>query len=88
MRSKERGVPELEAELLRLNALVRERRQQLARLQSCPNPLCPCRVVWREQVEKGLASQVRKIRKHVRATPGRGARASSAIGKRRKRQVA
>jgi hypothetical protein len=66
MKSKQREAAELEAELLRLNELVRARREQLARLQNCPNPDCPCRVVWREHVEKGLAGQMGKIRRQVR----------------------
>jgi hypothetical protein len=70
MKSKQMDATELEAELMRLNALVRERRQQLARLKNCPNQHCPCRVVWRDVVEKGLASQVGKIRRNVRSRPG------------------
>jgi hypothetical protein len=57
---------ELEAELTRLSALVRERRKQLARLERCPNKDCPCRFVWREHVERDLASQMGKIRHQVR----------------------
>ena len=60
---------QLEADLARLNALVRERRRQLARLEKCPNKDCPCRFVWREHVEKNLAGQMGKIRKHVRGRP-------------------
>jgi hypothetical protein len=56
----------LEAELLRLNELVRQRRQQLARLENCPDHDCECRRVWREVVESKLASQVSKVGKHVR----------------------
>ena len=66
MISKPQQTLELEAELMRLNALVRERRQQMARLDDCPNPECPCRVVWKDKVEKGLASQMRKIGKQVK----------------------
>src|ERR1039457_827616 len=62
---KQRAVTELEAELVRLHALVRERRKQLDRLEKCPNKDCPCRFVWREHVEKNLAGQVGKIRQHV-----------------------
>ena len=65
MNSKQREVLELEEELVRLNTLVRARRQQLARLQKCPNKDCECRVVWREVVEKNLAKQVGKVRLQV-----------------------
>ena len=82
MKSKAREVLQLESDLLRLTALVRQRRAQLARLKNCPNPACPCRVVWRDHVEQGLASQVRKIRKQVRGTPPKSANSSSARGKR------
>jgi hypothetical protein len=64
---KQQDTTNLEAELLRLNALVRERRKQLARLEKCPNKDCPCRFVWREQVEKNLEGQVGKIRRQVSA---------------------
>jgi hypothetical protein len=66
MKRTENGAAELEAELLRLNSLVRQRRQQLARLEHCPHKDCECRQVWREVVEKKLASQVGKVRKQVR----------------------
>lgn len=66
MKSKQREALELEAELVRLNTLVRQRRQQLARLDKCPNKDCECRRVWREVVEKDLARQVGKIRRQVR----------------------
>jgi hypothetical protein len=56
---------ELEAELLKLNALVRERREELARIKDCPNHDCHCRAVWKEQVDKTLAGQVRKIRRRL-----------------------
>ena len=62
---------ELEAELLRLNTLVRERRKQLSRLEKCPNKDCPCRVVWRDHVEKNLAGQVGKIRRKVSSKTAR-----------------
>jgi len=65
IKSRQRAALELEAELLRLNTLVRQRRQQLARLEKCPNKDCECRRVWREVVEKDLARQVGKIRRHV-----------------------
>jgi hypothetical protein len=67
MNSKQREASELEAELLRLNTLVRQRREQLARLEKCPHQDCECRAVWRQVVEKDLASQVRKIRRGVAA---------------------
>jgi hypothetical protein len=60
---------ELEAELLRLNELVRARRDQLARLEHCPHKDCECRQVWKQVVEKKLAHQFGKIRKQVRAKP-------------------
>jgi hypothetical protein len=63
---KKRAVTELEAQLVWLNALVRERRKQLDRLEKCPNKDCPCRFVWRDHVEKNLAGQVGKIRRRVR----------------------
>jgi hypothetical protein len=69
MKSKQRQAAELESELLRLNTLVRERRQQIARLEKCPNKDCECRRVWREVVEKNLSRQVGKIRKQVRGKP-------------------
>ncbi|HWI57492.1 MAG TPA: hypothetical protein VNZ22_09710 [Bacillota bacterium] len=65
MKSKARTAADLEAELVRLNTLVRARRQQLARLEKCPNKTCECRVVWSEQVEKNLARQMGKIRRQV-----------------------
>lgn len=70
MKSTRREVADLEAELLRLNTLVRQRRAQLARLEACPNKGCECRKVWREVVEHKLASQVRKIRKNVSVRNG------------------
>jgi len=88
MKSKEREVLELESELLRLAGLVRERRKQLARLKDCPNPLCPCRAVWRDHVEKKLSSQVLKVRQQVRETPPPPGRNSSSKSKPRKRQLA
>ena len=65
MNGKQRAATQLEAELIRLNTLVRERRKQLARLEKCPNKDCPCRFVWREHVEKNLAGQVGEIRRRV-----------------------
>jgi len=67
MNGKQRTATELEAELVQLNALVRERRKQLDRLEKCPNKDCPCRFVWREHVEKNLAGQVGKIRQQVQS---------------------
>jgi hypothetical protein len=66
MKSKKRDAAELEAELLRLNDLVRARRKQLARLDACPNKDCECRAVWHEVVEKNLATQVHNVRTQVR----------------------
>jgi hypothetical protein len=63
---KSQEATELEAQLLRLNTLVRERRKQLARLEDCPNKDCACRLVWRDHVEKNLAGQVGKLRRQVR----------------------
>ncbi len=74
IKSRQREALELEAELLRLNTLVRQRRQQLARLEKCPNKDCECRRVWREVVEKDLARQVGKIRRHVRRPARKTAR--------------
>lgn len=68
---------ELEAELMRLNLLVRERRKQLARLEKCPNKDCPCRFVWREHVEESLAGQVSKIRRQVRGKPAKSAKSKA-----------
>ena len=68
MKSKKQNAVELEAELLRLNELVRARRKQLARLDECPNTDCECRAVWREVVDKNLKTQVSKIRKGVRGS--------------------
>ena len=79
MKSKQRDAAELEAELLRLNDLVRARRKQLARLDACPNKDCECRAVWRQVVEQNLATQVRKVRSQVR-----GKTAAQAQGSRRK----
>ena len=70
MKTKQREAAELEAELLRLNSLVRERRNQLARLEACPNKDCECRRVWKEVVDKKLNRQVGKIRKQVRGKGG------------------
>jgi len=64
----------LEAELAWLNALVRERRKQLARLEKCPNKDCPCRFVWREHVEANLAGQIDKIGRRVRGNAASSAK--------------
>jgi hypothetical protein len=79
---KSREATELEAELLRLHGLVRERRAQLARLEKCPNKDCPCRVVWREHVEKNLAGQVGKIQRQVRGKSARRAGSKTGTGTR------
>ena len=72
MKSKQRQVLKLEAELLRLNALVRQRRKQLAYLEKCPNKDCECRRVWHQVVERNLAQQMGRLSEHVRdGTPGK-----------------
>jgi hypothetical protein len=80
MKTKRRQAAELEAELLRLNTLVRARRQQLAKLENCPNKDCECRRVWRDVVEENLTRQVGKVRRQVRRraqpTPKRARRLS------------
>ena len=45
MKDTKREAMELESELFRLNALVRNRRAQLDRLEKCPNKDCQCRLV-------------------------------------------
>ncbi len=65
-RVKAERAAELEAELIRLNTLVRARRKQLARLDQCPHKDCECRQVWRDMVEKNLSLQMGKIRRQVR----------------------
>ena len=65
MKSKKSEALELEAELVRLNDLVRARREQLVRLEDCPNKDCECRAVWHKAVEKKLANQVGKVRRGV-----------------------
>ncbi|HLH57003.1 MAG TPA: hypothetical protein VKY92_25710 [Verrucomicrobiae bacterium] len=69
MKSKRSQVAELEAELFRLNAMLRRRRAQIAQLEACPNKDCECRKVWKEVVDQKLADQVGKVRKKVRARP-------------------
>jgi len=71
MNGKQRDATELEAALMRLNTLVRERRKQLERLAKCPNKDCPCRFVWREHVETNLAGQVGRIRRQVKGKPAK-----------------
>jgi hypothetical protein len=73
MKRKPPEAAELEAELIRLTTLVRARRKQLARLNTCPHKDCECRAVWRDVVEKNLASQMGKIRRQVRPRAGTGA---------------
>jgi hypothetical protein len=82
---KPRKASALEAELMRLSLLVRERRKQLDRLEKCPNKDCPCRFVWRERVEENLAGQVSKIRHRVRAKANKSAK-SKAVPRRRPRR--
>ena len=82
MNGKQRDGTQLEAELIRLNTLVRERRKQLARLEKCPNKDCPCRFVWREHVEKRLAGQVGEIRRRVKT---QAAKVTKAEGKLKRR---
>lgn len=85
MKSSQQKVFELEAELLRLNEMVRARRRQLERLDACPNKDCECRTIWHEVTEQNLAGQVGKIRSSVKSkkTPLRRAprKASSRKGK-------
>ncbi len=71
MKKKNTQVVELEAELLRLNNLVRQRRAQLERLKRCPNKDCECRAVWNEVIEQNLAGQVVKIRKQIKGRSSR-----------------
>lgn len=78
MKSTRRQALELEAELMRLNALVRQRRKQLAFLEKCPNRNCECRLVWRQVVEKNLRQQVGRIRRTVKGN--RAKRGNSARG--------
>ncbi len=82
MKSKKRVAVELEAELMRLNELVRARRKQLARLAACPNKDCECRLVWREVVEKNLSSQMGRIRRGVHGKPPRGRKRTTSVSKR------
>lgn len=83
MKSKQTEIVELEAELLRLNNLVRARRVQLEKLEKCPNKDCECRQVWRDVVETNLAKQVGKIRGHVRNGSSRKSSPKTATQKKR-----
>ena len=65
MKSKKKTAADLEAELVHLTTLVRARRRQLAQLTKCPHKDCECRQVWQEVVERNLACQMGKIRRHV-----------------------
>lgn len=85
MKSKKPDAVELEAELLRLNDLVRARRKQLARLDTCPHKDCECRAVWHETVEKNLSTQVGKIRQGVRGNNWKASVVSKKVPKRAKR---
>lgn len=69
MNSKVRQAVDLEAELLRLTSMVRQRRKQLERLARCPNKDCECRRVWKEVVQENVSGQVSKIRRSVKAAP-------------------
>jgi hypothetical protein len=71
MKSQQREILELETELLQLATLVRKRRKAMERLQNCPNSNCQCRLVWSEQVNKTLASQVRRIRRQLSHQPAK-----------------
>ena len=84
MKSKKREAAGLEAELMRLNELVRARRKQLARLEECPNKDCECRAVWHEVVAKKLNSQVGNIRRGMRGqgSPKTASRKSASKSKR------
>jgi len=66
IKGKHQQILELESALHRLNALVRQRRKQLAYLEKCPNKDCECRRVWRQVVEKNLAHQIGQVRRQVR----------------------
>ncbi len=82
-KSDQRDVIDFEAELVRLNTLVRERRKQLARLEKCPNKTCECRLVWREMVDKKLAGQMGKIRRQVHGQPNGVAQSARRPAKRK-----
>jgi hypothetical protein len=82
MKSKKREIIELEAELVRLNRLVRDRRMELARLAKCPHKTCTCRLFWQEHIEKLLASQMRRVRHQIR--PKSGTKSGKALRNRAK----
>ena len=70
---------------MRLNLLVRERRQQLDRLDKCPNKDCPCRFVWREHVEENLTEKVAEISRRVRGKASKAAKSKAASARRSRR---
>jgi len=74
MKSTKQKVVALEAELLRLNSMVRARREQLAKLETCPHKDCECRAVWHKAMETDLASQMGKISQSVRPKSKVGSR--------------
>ncbi len=78
MKNKHQEVLELEAELLRLNTLVRNRRAQLKKLETCPHKDCECRAVWQEQVDRTLSRQMGKIRRQVGSKAARNGKAAKA----------
>ena len=81
MKNKKQEAVELEAELLRLTELVRARRKQLVKLRECPHSDCECRAVWKDHVDKSLASQVSKVRQQV---AHKASKAKTAKGKTKK----
>jgi hypothetical protein len=85
LNGKPHKASELEAELMRLNLLVRERRKQLARLDKCPNKDCPCRFVWREHVEVNLTEKVTEISRRVRGRASKPAKSKAAPARRSRR---
>ena len=84
-KTKKQKTIELEAELVRLNSLVRDRRRELARLTKCPNKACTCRLFWQQHVEKILALQLGKIRRGIHPRP-RTATAAGRRGRSRKKK--
>ncbi len=87
MKSKQRKVVELAAELERLNELVRQRRRQLAFLERCPHKTCECRQVWRDMMEKNLAAQVGTIRRNLKTQPTKPTASKTRGRKSKKSQV-